>query len=304
MSVFNVKNLVIYRLTRDIDFNNLEEQLLPLKYEPCGSQDISRFGFIPPMGIGKSECLTHLVNDQMLISLYKEDKIIPAQVIKDETQKKVSKLELDQGRRLKKTERDSIRDEVVHELLPRAFSKYTRFDVWINITDSLIIGLVSSPRRAEDCFALLRKALGSLPVVPLTMKEPIELTLTEWVRSGQLPKGFVFGEQSEMKAILEEGGIAKYTKQDLVSDEIQTNIEAGKLVTKLSLGYEDRVTFCIDDSFILSKLKFDAAFLEKNDDIGMEDYNQRFDADFFLIISELNVLIKALIGSLGGEAKL
>lgn len=304
MSVFNVKNLVIYRLTRDIDFNNLEEQLLPLKYEPCGSQDISRFGFIPPLGIGKSECLTHRVNDQMLISLYKEDKIIPAQVIKDETQKKVSKLELDQGRRLKKTERDSIRDEVVHELLPRAFSKYTRFDVWINITDNLIIGLVSSPRRAEDCFALLRKALGSLPVVPLTTKDPIELTLTEWVRSGQLPKGFVFGEQSEMKAVLEEGGIAKYTKQDLISDEVQTNIEAGKLVTKLSLGYEDRVTFCIDDSFILSKLKFDAAFLETNDDIGMEDYNQRFDADFFLIISELNILIKALIDSLGGEAKL
>lgn len=304
MSVFNVKNLVIYRLTRDIDFNNLEEQLLPLKYEPCGSQDISRFGFIPPLGIGKSECLTHRVNDQMLISLYKEEKIIPAQVIKDQTQKKVSKLELDQGRKLKKTERDSIRDEVVHELLPRAFSKYTRFDVWINITDGFIAALVSSPRRAEDCFALLRKALGSLPVVPLTTKDPIELTLTEWVRSGQLPKGFVFGEQSEMKAILEEGGIAKYTKQDLVSDEIQTNIEAGKLVTKLSLGYEDRVTFCIDDSFILSKLKFDAAFLEKNDDIGMEDYNQRFDADFFLIISELNILIKALIDSLGGEAKL
>lgn len=304
MSVFNVKNLVIYHLTRDIDFNNLEEQLLPLKYEPCGSQDISRFGFIPPLGIGKSECLTHRVNDQMLISLYKEDKIIPAQVIKDQTQKKVSKLELDQGRRLKKTERDSIKDEVIHELLPRAFSKYTRFDVWINITDGFIVALVSSPRRAEDCFALLRKALGSLPVAPLTMKDPIELTLTEWVRSGQLPKGFVFGEQSEMKAILEEGGIAKYTKQDLVSDEIQTNIEAGKLVTKLSLGYKDRVTFCIDDSFILSKLKFDAAFLEKNDDIGMEDYNQRFDADFFLIISELNILIKALIGSLGGEAKL
>ncbi|MGI3474764.1 recombination-associated protein RdgC [Providencia stuartii] len=304
MSTFNVKNLVIYRLTRDIDFNNLEEQLSLFKYKPCGSLDMSQFGFIPPLGIGKSECLTHQVNDQMLISLYKEDKIIPAQVIKDETQKKVSKLELDQGRKLKKTERDSIKDEVIHELLPRAFSKYTRFDVWINITERLIIGLVSSPRRVEDCFALLRKALGSLPVVSLTMKDPIELTLTEWVRSGQLPKGFVFGEQSEMKAILEEGGIAKYTKQDLISDEIQTNIESGKLVTKLSLGYEDRVTFCIDDSFILSKLKFDAAFLETNDDIGMEDYNQRFDADFFLMVSELNILIKSLIDSLGGEAKL
>ncbi|MEQ4672285.1 recombination-associated protein RdgC [Providencia manganoxydans] len=304
MSVFNVKNLVIYRLTRDIDFNNLEEQLLPLKYKPCSSLDMSQFGFIPPLGIGKSECLTHRVNDQMLISLYKEEKMLPTPVINNALNKKIEKLEADQGRRLKKTERQAIKDEVIQELLPRAFSKYTRFDVWVNLTDGFIAALVSSHRRAEECFAMIRKALGSLPIVPLTMKDPIELTLTEWVRSGQLPKGFVFGEQSEMKAILEEGGIAKYTKQDLVSDEIQTNIEAGKLVTKLSLGYEDRVTFCIDDSFILSKLKFDAAFLETNDDIGMEDYNQRFDADFFLIISELNILIKALIDSLGGEAKL
>ncbi|EIU7558498.1 recombination-associated protein RdgC [Providencia rettgeri] len=304
MSVFNVKNLIIYRITRDVDFNNIEEQLSHLKYEPCGSLDMQRFGFIPPLGIGNSGCLTHKVNDQMLISLFKEDKMLPTPVINKELNKKIEKLEADQGRKLKKTERQAIKDEVIQELLPRAFSKYTRFDVWVNLTDGFIAALVSSHRRAEDCFAMIRKAIGSLPVVPVTMNDPIELTLTEWVRSGQLPKGFVFGEQSEMKAILEEGGIAKYTKQDLVSDEIQTNIDAGKLVTKLSLGYEDRVTFCINDSFVLSKLKFDSAFLETNDDIEREDYNQRFDADFFLIVSELNILIKALIDSLGGEAKL
>lgn len=304
MSVFNVKSLVIYRLTRDIDLSNIEEQLSHLKYEPCGSLDMSRFGFIPPLGIGKSDCLTHQVNNQMLISLFKEEKILPTPVINDALNKKVGKLEADQGRTLKKTERQAIKDEVIHELLPRAFSKYARFDVWVNIADGFIAALVSSPRRAEDCFAMIRKSIGSLPVVPLTVQDPIELTLTEWVRSGQLPKGFVFGEQSEMKAILEEGGIAKYSKQDLVSDEIQSNIEAGKLVTRLSLNYEDRITFCINDSFILSKIKFDSAFLETNDDIGMEDYNQRFDADFFLIVSELNILIKALIDSLGKEAKL
>lgn len=304
MSSFNVKNLIIYRLSHNIDLTNIEEQLSHLKYEPCGSLDMQRFGFIPPLGIGKSDCLTHKVNNQMLISLLKEDKMLPTPVINDALNKKVEKLEADQGRKLKKTERQAIKDEVIQELLPRAFSKYTRFDVWVNLTDGFIAALVSSPRRAEDCFAMIRKAIGSLPVMPLTMKDPIELTLTEWVRSGKLPKGFVFGEQSEMKAMLEEGGMAKYSKQDLVSDEIQSNIEAGKLVTKLSLDYEDRITFCINDSFILSKIKFASAFLETNDDIEREDYNQRFDADFFLIISELNILIKTLIDSLGGEAKL
>lgn len=304
MSVFNAKNLVIYRLTRDIDLSNIEEQLSNLKYEPCGSLDMQRIGFIPPLGIGKSDCLTHQINNQMLISIFKEEKILPTTVIKDETQKKVSKLELDQGRKLKKTERDAIKDEVIHELLPRAFSKFARFDVWVNVDEGFIIGLVSSPRRAEDYFALLRKALGSLPVVPLTIKNPVELTLTEWVKSGKLPSALTIGEQSEMKAILKEGGIAKFTHQDLVSDEILSHIDADKLVTKLALNFNSKISFTINDSFIITKIKFNDEITFKNDDIDVEDYTQHFDADFFLITSELNVLIKALIDSLVGEAKL
>ncbi|MBP6121055.1 recombination-associated protein RdgC [Providencia sp.] len=301
MGSFNVKNLIVYRITRDIDFNNIEEQLSHLKYEPCGSLDMSRFGFVPPLGIGKSDNLVHVANDQYLISLMKEEKILPTPVINNALNKKVEKLEADQGRKLKKTERQAIKDEVIQELLPRAFSKYTRFNVWVNIADGFIAALVSSPRRAEDCFAMIRKAIRSLPVVPLTAKDPIELTLTEWIRKGELPKGFILGEQSEMKAILEEGGIAKYSKQDLVSDEIQSNIEAGKLVTKLALGFDGKISFNIDDGFIITKIIFNDEINFQNDDIDSEDYNQRFDADFFLITSELNILINNLITVFGGE---
>ncbi|MGO2305993.1 MAG: recombination-associated protein RdgC [Providencia sp.] len=301
MSSFNVKNLIIYRLTRNIDFSDIEEQLSHLKYEPCGSLDMSRFGFVPPLGIGKSDCLTHKVNDQMLISLFKEEKILPTPVINDALNKKVGKLEADQGRKLKKTERQAIKDEVIQELLPRAFSKYTRFNVWVNIADGFIAALVSSPRRAEDCFAMIRKAIGSLPIVPLTAKDPIELTLTEWVKKGELPKGFVLGEQSEMKAILEEGGVAKFTHQDLVSDEILSHIEAGKLVTKLALDFDEKISFNIDDRFIITKIIFNDEINFKNDDIDSEDYNQRFDADLFLITSELNILINNLITVFGGK---
>ncbi|MDH8555086.1 recombination-associated protein RdgC, partial [Klebsiella pneumoniae] len=69
-------------------------------------------------------------------------------------------------------------------LLPVTLPKTTRTFIWADTQAGLIIVDAASARRAEDVTALLRKTIGSLPVVPLTMEKPIELTVTEWVRSG------------------------------------------------------------------------------------------------------------------------
>ncbi|HGN3019309.1 TPA: recombination-associated protein RdgC, partial [Pseudomonas aeruginosa] len=220
---------LVYRLNRDLALSadDLERQLAPLAYHPCGSQDMMKTGWVSPMK--GSDALTHAAGNQILICAKKEEKMLPSPVIKQELQEKIEKLEADQGRKLKKTEKDSLKDEVVHALLPRAFSKYNKTYIWIDTVNQLIIVDAASAKRAEDNLALLRKSLGSLPVVPLTFKDPIELTLTEWIRSGSLPQGFAVMDEAELKAILEEGGIIRCKKQDLISDEIATHIEAGKL---------------------------------------------------------------------------
>lgn len=298
------KNLMVYRLSRDfnIDTAELEHQLQPLRFTPCGSQDMAKTGWVTPLG-QESDQLHHEVNNQILLVIRREEKMLPKPVISEELGKRVSRLEQDQGRRLKKTEKDSLRDEVLHSLLPRAFSKNSVVRLWINVTDGLIMVDASSAKRAEDSLALLRKTLGSLPVVPLTMETPIELTITEWVRSGNAPAGFALGDEAELKAILEDGGIGRFKKQALVSDEIHVHLEAGKVVTKLSLDWQNRVQFVLCDDSSVKRLKFADELIQQNDDIDREDIAQRFDADFVLMTGELSSLINGLTTSLGGEAQ-
>ncbi|MBH1918730.1 recombination-associated protein RdgC [Serratia surfactantfaciens] len=298
------KNLMVYRLSREVALNadEMEKQLSAFAFTPCGSQDMAKTGWVSPMG-SHSDALTHAVNGQIVICARKEEKILPSPVIKQELQAKIERLEAEQHRKLKKTEKDALKDEVLHSLLPRAFSRFNQTFMWIDTVNDLIMVDAASAKRAEDTLALLRKSLGSLPVVPLTMESPIELTLTEWVRSGEMPASFAIQDEAELKAILEEGGVIRCKKQNLISDEIAVHIEAGKLVTKLAVDWQERIQLMLSDDGSLKRLKFADTLREQNDDIDRADFAQRFDADFILMTSELAALIKNTIEALGGEAQ-
>ncbi len=112
------KNMMVYRLNRDIPLSadEMEKQLDAFTFSPCGSQDMSKTGWVPPMG-NRSDALTHENNGQIMICARKEEKMLPSPVVKQALEAKIDKLEAEQSRKLKKTEKDSLKDEVLHSLL-------------------------------------------------------------------------------------------------------------------------------------------------------------------------------------------
>ena len=293
------KNVMIYRLTKSLDWTSqtLQTALEQEIFHPCGQSDMSKFGWTNPLR--GSELLHFSVGKQILLLARKEEKILPSHVVKRELDERVKLLEEKENRKLKKAEKQALKDDVTAMLLPRAFSKPQQTAIWIDSETNLIYVDAASSKRAEDTLALLRKSLGSLPVVPLAFANEPTTVMTDWIAQDNLPEYLTALEEAELKA--PDDAVIRCKNHPLDSEEILSHLQKGKLVTKLALDWDEHLSFVLNDDGSLKRLKFADQIREKNDDILKEDYAQRFDADFVLMTGELAKLTENLIDDFGGE---
>lgn len=291
------KNVIAYRFNKPftVDAAALESAMGEFKFTPCGSQDISKFGFTNSLG-KQGHTLVHSAEGYHMVAVTKESKILPAAAVKEAKDAKVELIEQAEGRKLAKKEKDAIKDDVIQEMLPRAFTKSSATRALIMPELQLILVDSSSYSKAEELLALLRKALGSLPVIPLSYKTPVESTLTEWVSLCAAPHQFEVGNDCSING--NDGEIIQFKNQFLPEDEVLAHLAAGKMVHKLALGYGQSMSFiaCSDGS--LKRVKFAPEFMAANE-VG-DDVAAKLDADFILCAKELHGLMGALESSLGG----
>ncbi|WP_346556804.1 recombination-associated protein RdgC [Mannheimia haemolytica] len=290
------KNLMAYRLTQQIDFSKLEAALQECRYTPCNATDMSKFGWVAPLST--SEQLYFEVNGQILLISCKEEKNLPAAVIRKETEQRIAELEEKEQRKLKKTEKQAVKDQVVSSLLPRAFSKYQFTALWIDTRRGFIYVDSNSAKRAEDTLALLRKSLGSLPVVSLAYQNNPTQIMTSWLVQDS-PNWLTILEDGKLKRF-DTDSIAILKRQDLSGEEVMTFLQSGAFAVNLSLEWEENLSFTLSEDGTLSKLKFADEIREKNDDILQEDVAQRCDADFLLMTTTISHLMENLADEFGG----
>jgi len=297
------RNARVFRFTKpfEITAEALEEKLQADSFKPCGPQETSRQGWVPPMG-KHSDLLVHSAGGYHLIALRKEEKLLPASVIKELVDEKAEMIEAEQHRKVRRKEKDELKEEVMLEMLPRAFSKNRRCYAYLSPADGVLVVDAGSSKQAEDLASTLRKSLGSLPVRPPAVEQAPAFTFTGWLNESiDLPASIELGTECELKDPSEDGGVVRCKGLDLQGDEIRSHLDAGMQVTKLSVTWDDNLSFVLDEELGIRRLKFGDTLQEKLDDVDADDAAARFDAAFSLMTLELSRLIPGLLEALGGE---
>ena len=287
------RNLTLFRFPTTLDFSQLDELLPEMQLKPVGALELSSRGFVSPFGRNEPE-LSHRVGEALWLTVGGEDKILPSAVVNDLLGKKLAEIEEKEGRKPGGRTRKRIKEDLVHELLPRAFVKPSRTDALVDLEHGFIAVDSASRKNSEEFVSQIRGALGSFPALPLNAEVAPRNILTGWIAGEPLPDGLALGEECELKDAMEGGAVVKCQNQDLQGDEIAKHLESGKQVTRLALTLDDHLSFVLGEDLVVRKLKFLDGAVDQLENTEREDLRAELDARFALLSGEVKRLFVVL----------
>ncbi len=296
------KQLSFFRLLPEfaIDTAALRERLAARPFTPPGGLDWFGEGWVSPAPHVDSP--VHESRGYRLVALRREDKVLPAGVIREFLDKKVAEIEAAELRKVGRKEKSALKDQITDDLLPRAFTRAGRVMAYVDGSRGWLMVDSSTASKAENLVNCLREALPPFPAaLPRTALSPHSL-MTDWLAAGEAGHGFELDSEAVLEDHSENGAVVKVIRTDLTSEEIRQHIQAGKQVTSLGLIWRERIRFVLTGQLQLKRLQFLDVLQEEASQAG-DDLASLFDATFLLQAEELGDLVNDLVQALGGLDK-
>lgn len=263
------------------------------RLRPIGPLEMATYGFVSPLGRDSDE-LAVRVGNAVWITLGGEERILPGAVVNEALAQRIEELEEQQGRKPGGRMRRQMKDDLVQELMPKAFTKPVRLDAYLDLDRNFIAVDTTSRKKAEAMISHIRRAAGSFPALPLNAEVAPRAVLTGWISGDPLPGALDLGEECELHAADNEGAAVRCTRQDLESDEIARHLESGKQVTRLGLQMDDRVSFVFGEDLVLRKIRVLDGAVDQLDAADSDDIRAELNARFALMTGELGRLFDLL----------
>jgi recombination associated protein RdgC len=287
------KNAIPFRLTGAIDLSNLQAKLAVLQARDPGVQEFTTTGFVAP-DKKRTDELFRRVGPAYFIKLKTVDRVLPSAVVNDEVAKKVAEIEEREARKLSKKERTTLKDETIFELLPKAFTKSSFTDAFIDPGNGLIVVNASSYKKAEDVVSMLRKVMGSLPAKPIKTEHRPQASMSSWTQNtNQIPHKFKHGGKYALVSLETSAKKSRFTEYE--PSELKELLEVGTQVSSMSLEWDESLRFVFESDFRIKGIK-DIKTSETQ-----EENEDTFEADCIITHDLITRVVGELIQVFGGE---
>lgn len=280
------KNCHIYLLGEEqaLTSSELGSKLENHRFSEVGRQESERVGWISPLNRNLEE-LVHTANGCHLLCLRREQKVIPASMLKERLEDRVHAIESTEGRKVYGKEKSALKDDILSLLKPNALTKSGHIFGYFDFRNNLLVVNAGSNAMADTFVQLLIDSLGSLGAVKLMGEENPSTIMNQWILSS-LPAGWSLTGQYELKDPKDER-VAKFKDNEANNALITDLIEDGYWVQKLGIRFHDYFSAIIQDSLQIKSIKYSDELVAENDDVDASEKYARFDADFVLMTQTL-----------------
>ncbi len=291
------KSLRIYQITTadGVTAESLAEQLSANALPPCGRLEPKATGWVSPYGRDK-EGLVHSVGNCHLVRYGIDEKVLPTSVIRGALTERVSEAEGRLGRPPGRREKLRMKDEVMMDLLPRAFVKPRDIDADLELEAGWLVVDCASSKLADEVASLLRMNVPAIRLNAADISNRICTYLTQWLKTGECPGDLHLGEEVDLRDERDESATIRCRRQDLESREIRQHVSTGMQAFRMGLRWGDRLAFTLSDEFTLLRVKALDYLVSQLSDIATESDVEELDAEFAMTSLEFRALLEELSG--------
>ncbi len=251
------------------------------KFKPCGTYSQYSIGLVDNLfGDITTDDYSYVV-----LTVATQTKKPKASQVKALVKSKVESFKLREHRDPVKGDIEIITSEATDEVLANTYPDDPKK---INVIFSGdYVYLDATNKQAEEVLSFLREIIGSLPAVALPT-ERVGEKLKSYIIN-KLPEPFSLGNR--VKLVDELGLVNVISGGSIYSSEVLPTLSSGGRIKELGLEFDSVMSFVVKETFEISGIKFDKAFLSETED----DESGSFTLQYREAIRMFNLLMGDII---------